>query len=85
MQDFCLDAILFPEFFWGANNEFFFRIDDPADIIGDPSGGKRGVGTPLKDDDVQLGPKPLCLGGGAHPRSIPTDNNQSFVGHDFPP
>jgi hypothetical protein len=52
VQNFCLDAILFPEFFRGADNELFFGIDNPADIVGYPSGGKRGVGTPLKDDDV---------------------------------
>ena len=37
--------------------------------------------TPLEDDDIQLGPATFCLGGGAHPRSIAADDDQSFLAH----
>lgn len=56
MQNPCFDSIPFPELFRGANNELFFRVDNPADIVGNPAGGKGGMGAPLEDDDVQLGP-----------------------------
>jgi hypothetical protein len=83
VQDSRVDAILFPELFRGADNELFFSVDNPADVIGDASGGKRGVRAPLKDDDVQLGPTTPGLGGGAHPRGISADDHQSFFCHKF--
>jgi hypothetical protein len=85
MADSGIDPIAFPKFLRGADNEFFFRVDNPADVIRNASGGIGGVRAPLKDDDVQLGPMTLCLGGGAHSRCIAADNNQSFLGHDFTP
>jgi len=78
-----VDSIPLPELFRGTDNEFFFRVDNPADVVGNPSGGKRGVWAPLEDDDIQLGPATLCLGGSAHPRSIAADDNQFFFGHGF--
>lgn len=80
-----VDAVPFPEFFRSADNEFFFLVDDPADEIRDPSGGEGSMGTPFKDDDIQFGTAAPCLGGGAHPRGISTDNNQSFFAHDYSP
>jgi len=76
-----VDAIPLPELFRGPDNQFFFRVDNPADVIRDPSGGKRGMGTPFEDDDVQLGTMPFCLGGGTHSRGITADDNKSFFGH----
>ena len=83
VQNFNFDSIPFPELFRGADNEFFFLVDNPADIVGNSSGGKRGVRAPFVDDDVQLGTAPLCLGGGAHPRCIAADNYQFFSCHDY--
>jgi hypothetical protein len=80
-----VDAVPFPEFFRSTNNELFFLVDDPADEIGDPSGGEGSVRTPFEDDDLQFWTAAPCLGGGAHPRCISTDNHQSFLAHDFSP
>jgi len=78
-----VDAIALPEGFRGADDELFFRVDNPADVIGDPSGGKGRVRAPLEDDDLQLGPATFSLGGGTHPRGIATDDDQSLFCHDF--
>jgi len=43
-----------------------------------PKGGMR---APLKDDDLQLGPAALCLGGCAHPRCIAADDYKPFIAH----
>jgi hypothetical protein len=85
MQHAGIDAITLPEHFRGANDQFFFRVDNPADVIRDTSGGIGSVRTPLKDDNIQLGPATLCLGGGAHSRRIAADDDQSFIAHDVPP
>ena len=81
MQNSYIDTILLPELFRGAYNELFFLVDNPADVIGNPSGGKGGVGAPLEDDDVQLGPAAPCLRSGAHPRGIAADDDQFFFDH----
>jgi hypothetical protein len=83
VQDSDIDPILLPEFFRRANNERFFLVDNPADIVGDPSGGKGTVRASLEDDDFQLGPAALCLRGSAHPCCIAADDNQPFFGHGY--
>ena len=78
-----VDSIFIPERFRGADNQFLFSVDNPADVVGNPSGGKGGVGALLEDDDIQLGPATLCLGGGAHPCGIAADDDQSFFCHGY--
>jgi hypothetical protein len=73
VQNSCVDPISLPEFFRGADNQLFFSVDNPADVVGNTSGGKGGVGTSLENDNILLGTATLCLGGGAHPRSIAAD------------
>jgi hypothetical protein len=80
-----VDAIPLPKLFRGADYEFFFLVDDPADEIGDPSGGKGGMWTPFENDDVQFGTASPCLGGGAHSRGISTDDDQFGIGHAYSP
>ena len=82
VQNSRVDSIPLPELFRGADNELFFLVDNPADVIGNPSGGKRGMWAPLEDDDPQLGTATPRLGGGAHPRGIAADDDQSLFGHD---
>jgi hypothetical protein len=82
VQNFHVDSIPLPELFRRADNELLFSVDNPADVVRDPSGGKRGVKAPLENDYVQFGTASFCLGGRAHPRGISADNNQSFFGHD---
>jgi hypothetical protein len=82
VQYFCIYSILITKLFRGADNKFFFLVDNPADVIGNPSGGKRGVWASLENDDIQLGAAALCLRGGAHSRSITADDYQSFFDHD---
>jgi len=82
VQNSRVDTIPLPEFFRGADNELFFLVDNPADVVGDPSGRKGSVGTTLEDDDIQLGSATPRLGGGAHPRGIAADDDKFFFGHD---
>jgi hypothetical protein len=35
-----IDSIPLPEYLRGADNEFFFRVNNPADVIGDSTGGE---------------------------------------------
>jgi hypothetical protein len=51
VQNSCIDPIPFPELFRGADNQLFFSVDNPADVVGNTSGGKGGVGAPLEDND----------------------------------
>lgn len=44
-----------PKLFRSADNERFFLVDNPADIVGYPSGGKGGMRAALEDDNLQLG------------------------------
>ena len=83
VQDSHVDPILVPEFFRCADNEGFFLVDNPADIVRDPSGGKGGVRASLEDDYFQLGQSTLCLRGRAHPGCIAADDNQLYLGHDY--
>jgi hypothetical protein len=78
-----VDSILLPEFFRGTDNERFSLVDNPADIVGDSSGGKGGVRASLEDDDIQLGPSTLCLRGSAHPGGIAADYNQLYLCHGY--
>jgi hypothetical protein len=61
MQDPHIDSIPLPELFRCTDNERLFLVDDPADIVGDSSGGKGGVRAPLEDNNIQFGPVTLCL------------------------
>jgi hypothetical protein len=44
-----------PKLFRCTDNQRFFPVDNPADIIGNPSGGKGGMRTAFKDYNFQLG------------------------------
>ncbi len=81
VQNSHVDSIRLPKFFRASDNEFLFRVDNPADVVGNASGGKGCVWAPLEDDDVQVGPTTFRLRGGAHPRGISADYNQSFFCH----
>lgn len=80
-----IDSIFLPELFRGTDNELFFLVDNPADVVGNPSRGKGRVGASLENDDLQFGPAALRLGRGAHPRGISADDNEFFLGHDSYP
>jgi hypothetical protein len=69
------------ELFRSTDNEFFFRVDNPADEIGYPSGGKRGVRASLEDDNLHLGATTFCLRCGTHSGCIASDYDQFFSGH----
>jgi hypothetical protein len=82
VQNSCVDSIPLAKLFRGADNELFFFVDNPADKVGNPSGGKGGVRAPLKYDDVHPGAAALCLGGCAHPCCIAADDDKPFFAHD---
>src|SRR5512133_4182861 len=81
MQNSHVDAMPLPEFFWSADNQRLFLVDNPADIVGDPSRGKGGVGAALENDNLQFRIAAFGLRGGAHPCCIAADDNQSGCAH----
>jgi hypothetical protein len=83
MADADIDPLFLPECFRSPDNERIFIVDNPADIVGNPSGGIRYVRAPLENDDLKVRTATFGLGGGAHPRRIAADNNQPFRGHGF--
>ena len=83
MADADIDPLPLPKLFRRADNQCFFFVDNPADIIGDPSGGIGGVRASLENDDIQVGSTAFGLGCGAHPRGIAADDDKPFLGHGF--
>lgn len=55
MEDSDVNPVPLPELFRCADNERFFLVDNPADIVGDPSGGIGGMGTALEDNNLHHG------------------------------
>ena len=55
MKNSDVNPVPLPKLLRGADYERFFLVDNPADIVGDPSGGKRGMGAALEGDNLQLG------------------------------
>jgi hypothetical protein len=83
MADADVDPLPLPKLFRRADYKCIFPVDNPADIVGDPSGGIGGVGASLENDDLQVGTAPSGLGCGAHPCRIAADDDKPFVGHGF--
>lgn len=81
MQDAGIDIALLPEGLRGQGNKGMYVVDNPADVVGDPSRGIRGMRGTLKDDDLQVRSLPAGLRGRAHPRGIAADNHQSLFTH----
>lgn len=50
-----VNPVPLPKCFRSADDERFFLVDNPADIVGDPSGGIGGMGAALEDNNLQLG------------------------------
>jgi hypothetical protein len=76
-----VDPITLAELLRRTDDQYLLLVDNPADIVGDPSGGEGGVRAPLENDDFQLGVVAFGLGSGAHPGGIPPDNDESFFFH----
>jgi hypothetical protein len=74
MENSDVNSIPVPELFRSADDEYIFTVDNPADIVGNPSGGKRGMWAPFKDNNFQIGAPAFSLRCGAHPCCIATDN-----------
>jgi len=76
-----VNSVPLPKFFRRTDNERFFPVDDPADIVGYSSGGKRGMRAALKDDNLKLRTMAFGLRSSTHPGGIAADNNQSCLAH----
>jgi hypothetical protein len=50
-------------------------VDNPADVVGDPSGGIRGVRASLEGNDLQFRPLPTGLRGRTHSRRITANDH----------
>jgi hypothetical protein len=86
VEDAGIDIALLPEGLRGQGNEGMYIVDNPADVVGDPSRRIRGMRAALKDDDLQVRSLPAGLRGSGHPRCITADYHQSLFFHtDVPP
>ena len=61
MVDAGIDVALLPEGLRGQGNKGLYVVDNPADVVGNPSRGVRGMRAALKDDDLQLRSLPAGL------------------------
>ena len=80
-----VDGVVVAELLRGTGDQLRGVGDVLADEVRDPAGRIRGVVAPLEGHDLQLVLGQLAAGGGgrAHPRGVPTDDDQP-LGHDFP-
>jgi len=81
MKNSDVNSVPLPKLFRCADNERFFPVDNPADIVRDSSRGKGGMRAALKDDNLQLGTTAFGLRSGTHSGCITADNNQSCLAH----
>jgi hypothetical protein len=61
MENSDINPVTLPKLFRCADNERFSIVDNPADIVWNPSGGKRGVWTPLENDNLKFRTMAFCL------------------------
>jgi hypothetical protein len=54
MEDAGIDIPLIPEDLRGQGNERMYIVDNPADVVGDPSRGIRGMRAAFKYNDFQV-------------------------------
>jgi hypothetical protein len=59
-------------------DQLLFPVDQTGDVIGNPSGRKRGVGAAFEDRYGHLRPQPAHLRRGAHPGRIATYDYEHF-------
>jgi hypothetical protein len=83
MADADVDPLPLPKDLRSADNKCIFPVDNPADIVGDTSGGIGGVGASLENDYFQVGTTAFGLGCGTHPGRIAADDDKSFFGHGY--
>jgi hypothetical protein len=83
MADPDVDPFLLAKLFRRADYKCIFTVDNPADIVGDTSGGIGGVGASFENDDLQVGAAAFGLGCCTHPRGIAADDDKSFGAHGF--
>jgi hypothetical protein len=81
MVDAGINIPLLPEDFRGQGNEGMYIVDNPADVVGNPSRGIRGMRGAFKDDDLQVRSQTAGLRSRAHPCGVPADNHQSLSSH----
>ena len=77
----CVDIVLITKSLRRTSDQRLDVVDNPADVVGDPSGGVGGVGTAFEGDDFKLGPSPTRLRRRAHARRIAADHDKSLSSH----
>jgi len=70
-----INVLVRPESLRGADDKRLRIVDNPADVVGDPSSGVGGVRAPLEGQYLQLRPPSPGLRGGAHPRRVAADDH----------
>jgi len=81
MVDSDVNSVPLPKFFRRTDNERFFPVDNPADIVRYSSSGKGGMRAALENDNLKLGTTAFSLRSSTHPGCIAADNNQSCLAH----
>jgi hypothetical protein len=76
------NVLFVPEILRRSCDQALLVIDDPADVVGNASGGIGGMGPPFKDGDLHIFVTAACRGSGAHPCGIASDDDESFLRHD---
>jgi hypothetical protein len=76
-----VDPIPLPKSFRGADYQSIFLVDNPADIVGNPSGGIGRVRASLENDNLQVGTPTSGLRRRTHSRGISADDDKFFFSH----
>jgi hypothetical protein len=76
-----VNVLLFSKDLRRADDQWIQCIDNPADVIGEPSGGIGSVRALFKGNDFPVRFLPADLGRRAHSSGIAANDNQSFTGH----
>jgi hypothetical protein len=77
-----VDPLLFPESFRGSDHQAPYVIDNPADVVGNRSGGVRRMRALFKGKDFERRFLTAGLRSSAHSCCVAADYDESFFGHE---
>jgi hypothetical protein len=75
MESTNIDALFLPEYLRSASYKSLDIVDNPADVIREPSSRVGSVRTALKADNLHVRPLATGLRGRAHSRCVAADDN----------
>lgn len=80
-----INPLFLPKRLRGADHENSDIIDNPADVIRDPSGRVRGVRALFESEDLEFGFLTTSLRSCAHSCRISANDNEPFFSHNEAP